>query len=131
MSLLSDTLFWFGANHSLLVLFNDATNTNFIVFGFTRPAFEPTLGSGENKSYSLIRNYDLSSPGRARWPSHHICHRTCLENLLLSHKYVWSWAKIELTIIMVIGRDCMERCEYYGPTGPLIINKCLNITSHF
>jgi hypothetical protein len=47
MSLHSDTLFWFRANQSLLFLLNaysrEATNTNFIVFGLTRPGLEPTI----------------------------------------------------------------------------------------
>ena len=45
MSLHSDTLFWFWANQSLLLLLNagEATDTNFIVFGLTRPGLEPTI----------------------------------------------------------------------------------------
>ena len=44
MSLHSDTLFWFWANQSLLFLLSrEATNTNFIVFGLTRPGLEPTI----------------------------------------------------------------------------------------
>ena len=46
MSLHSDTLFCFRANQFLLFLLNAAclaTNTNFIVFGLTRPGFEPTI----------------------------------------------------------------------------------------
>ena len=45
MSLHSDTLFRFRANQSLLLLLNavwlaEATNTNFIVFGLTRPGLQ-------------------------------------------------------------------------------------------
>ena len=46
MSLHLDTLFCFRANQFLLFLLNAAclpTNTNFIVFGFTRPGLEPTI----------------------------------------------------------------------------------------
>ena len=45
----SDTLSWFRANQSLLFLLNaacltgEATNTNVIVFGLTRPGLEPTI----------------------------------------------------------------------------------------
>ena len=38
MGLHSDTLFWFRASR---VLTEEATNTNFIVFGFTRPGSNP------------------------------------------------------------------------------------------
>ena len=44
-----DTLFWFRANQSLLFLLNAAClaekqqNTNFIVFGLTRPGLETTI----------------------------------------------------------------------------------------
>ena len=49
MSPHSDTLFLFRANQSWLlllkycVLSGEATNTNFIVFGFTQPGLEPTI----------------------------------------------------------------------------------------
>ena len=47
MLLHSGTLFWFRANQSLLLLLNAAClaekNTNFIVFGLTRPGFESTI----------------------------------------------------------------------------------------
>ena len=49
MSLHSDTLFWLRANKSLLSLLNacvlrgEATNTNFTVFGLTRPRLEHTI----------------------------------------------------------------------------------------
>jgi hypothetical protein len=41
-------LFWFRDNQSLLlflssVLNGEATNTNFVVFGFTRPGLEPPI----------------------------------------------------------------------------------------
>ena len=48
MSLHLDTLFGFRANSLSLipyccVLSGEATNTNFIVFGLTRPELEPTI----------------------------------------------------------------------------------------
>ena len=49
MSSQLDTLSWFRANQSLLFLLNvaclaeEATNTNFIVFGLTRSGFEPMI----------------------------------------------------------------------------------------
>ena len=48
MSLHTDTLFWFRANQSLLLLLNEAClaekqHTNFIVFGLARPGLEPTM----------------------------------------------------------------------------------------
>ena len=56
MSLHSDTLFWFRANQSLLFLRmfrEEATNTNFIVFGLTRPGLEPNIyhTRGENANH--------------------------------------------------------------------------------
>jgi hypothetical protein len=49
MSTHSDTLSWFQASKSLLfspycsVISREATNTNYIVFGFTRSGLEPTI----------------------------------------------------------------------------------------
>jgi hypothetical protein len=48
MSLLSDTLFWFRANQSLLLLLNAACLAEkqqipISVFGLTRPGLEPTI----------------------------------------------------------------------------------------
>ena len=49
MSLHSHTLFWFWADQSFALssqccmLSGEATNTNFIVFGMTRPGLEPTI----------------------------------------------------------------------------------------
>jgi hypothetical protein len=58
MSLHSDTLFWFRANQSLLFLLNatfgEAADTNFIVFGLTRPGLETTIYStrGEHANHN-------------------------------------------------------------------------------
>jgi hypothetical protein len=49
MSLHSDTLFWFRANQSLLLLINTVCFaekqqiSNFIVFGLTRQGLDPTI----------------------------------------------------------------------------------------
>jgi hypothetical protein len=44
MSLHSDTLFWYHANQSLLLLLSgEATKNYFIVFGLTRPGLESTI----------------------------------------------------------------------------------------
>ena len=54
MLLHTDTLFWFRADQSLLILLNavylaEKKNTNFIVFGMTRPELESTINRIRSK----------------------------------------------------------------------------------
>ena len=80
MSLHLDTLFCFRANQFLLFLLNAAclaTNTNFIVFGLTRPGLKPTIycTRGEHISKprstaleaSTFRTHDLPHSRRVRY----------------------------------------------------------------
>jgi hypothetical protein len=116
MSLHSDTFFWFRANLSFFfflkrLLSGKATNTNFIVFGLTRPGLEPTiyrtLGQHSNHYTSDALN------------KNEICFMTMNINTLMirltteaftKHSDIFLTLTLELTTLVVIGTDCTGSC---------------------
>ena len=71
MSLHSDPLFWFRANLSpkCCTIGGEATNTNFKVFGLTRPGLEPKIHCiARKKIEELKETFELLDPWQTCYP---------------------------------------------------------------